>query len=205
METRPLWWSRLLAKLLSRKRAAWKRFTATNGHSRYLQYLKERKTYDRAQSNSNKRYELTLAQKRKTRRKAYYGYVQSKAATREAIGSIHDTGGNPTLTCLKKASALQQHYEASYTVDLGNALPDHSITTECPKDKLLSEPQEVEKNIEALDKNKSAGPDDIRPAISKPLKSIVARPVANLFTKSLETAILPRDWKAAIDNPIYKG
>ncbi|VDP94008.1 unnamed protein product [Echinostoma caproni] len=113
--------------------------------TRYLQYLKERKTYDGAQSDSKKRYELTLAQKSKTCPKAYYGYEQSKAATREDIGCIRDAGGNPTLTSLEKASALQQHYKESYTVNLGNTLPAHSFTTECPMDKLLIEPQEVEK------------------------------------------------------------
>ncbi|VDP94456.1 unnamed protein product [Echinostoma caproni] len=105
----------------------------------------ERKTYDKAQSDSKKRYEITLAQKSKTCPKAYYGYVQAKAATREAIGCIRDAGGNPTLTSLEKASALQHHFEESYTVDLGNTLPARSITTECPMDKLLVEPQEVEK------------------------------------------------------------
>ncbi|VDP91755.1 unnamed protein product [Echinostoma caproni] len=138
---RPWWWSRWLAKLLSRKRAAWKRFLATNGHSRYLQYLKERNTYDRAQSDSKKRYELTLEQKSKTCPKAYYGYVQSKAATGEAIGCIRDAGGNPTITSLEKASALQQHYEESFTGDLDNALPAHSITTEY---KAWSQPQTEE-------------------------------------------------------------
>ncbi|VDP90054.1 unnamed protein product [Echinostoma caproni] len=77
--------------------------------------------------------------------KAYYGYVQSKAATREATGGIQDTGGNPALTSLEKASSIQQHYEESYTVDLGNTLPARSITTECPMDKLVIDPQEVEK------------------------------------------------------------
>ncbi|VDP88844.1 unnamed protein product [Echinostoma caproni] len=148
---KPRWWSRRLAKLLGRKRAAWRRFTTTNGHSRYLQYLQERKTYDRAHSDSKKRYELTLAKKSKMYPKAYYGYVQSKVATSEVIGCIREAGGNPTPTSLEKASALHHHFKESYTMGMVNTLPAHSITTECPLDKLLIEPQEVEKNIEALD------------------------------------------------------
>ncbi|VDP94382.1 unnamed protein product [Echinostoma caproni] len=100
-----------------------------NWDHRYLQYLQERKTYDRVLAESKKRYELTLTKKSMACTKAYYGYVQSKAATKEAIRCIRDAGGNPTLTSLEKDSALQHHFEASYTVDPGNILPAHSITT----------------------------------------------------------------------------
>ncbi|VDP85844.1 unnamed protein product [Echinostoma caproni] len=137
--------------------------------------------------------------------KANYGYVQSKAATRETIGCIRDAGGNPTLISLEKASALQHHFEALCTVDPGNTVQAQSTTTERPMDKILIGPQKVEKTIEALDRNKPAGPDDMHRAILKPLKGILARPLASLVIKSVETATFPSDFKAAIVTHIYKG
>ncbi|VDP93575.1 unnamed protein product [Echinostoma caproni] len=139
--------------------------------------------------NVKKRYELTLTKKSKT----------------EAIGCIHDAGGNVTLTILGKASALPRHFESSYTVDSGITQQAHSKTTECPMDKIRIGPQEVEKTIESLYGNKSAGSGDIHSTILESVKSILARLLASLSAKSLETATLPSDWKAAIATPIYKG
>ena len=65
--------------------------------------------------------------------------------------------------------------------------------------------EEVRSQLEALNKAKAAGPDEIHPAVLRPIAGVLAAPLTALFNKSLQTASLPGDWKVATVSPIHKG
>jgi hypothetical protein len=48
------------------------------------------------------------------------------------------------------------------------------------------------------------GPDKIYPRMLKELKYEIADPLCKIFTKSMATGIVPKNWKEAIVTPIYK-
>ena len=57
---------------------------------------------------------------------------------------------------------------------------------------------------ENLKPDKAVGPDDIKPALLKELRSEIAPVVKTVFEKSLETGTLPKDWVSARVSPIFK-
>ncbi|VDP91675.1 unnamed protein product [Echinostoma caproni] len=71
----PSWWSSRVKKALVRKRAARQRLCATGGYLRHLQYLRERKSFDRILLDAKRAFELSLAKKAKRYPKAYYGHI----------------------------------------------------------------------------------------------------------------------------------
>ncbi|VDP92436.1 unnamed protein product [Echinostoma caproni] len=64
---------------------------------------------------------------------------------------------------------------------------------------------EVKAQLQALKSTKAAGPDDIHPAIQKPLAEVLAAPLAKLFNRSLQEGRLPGDWKVANVVVKHKG
>ncbi|BHF62307.1 hypothetical protein SprV_0200528900 [Sparganum proliferum] len=63
----------------------------------------------------------------------------------------------------------------------------------------------VRRELEALNKSKSPGPDEIPPKLLKELASELSVPLLMLFQTSFDTGTLPIDWKLAHITPLYKG
>ena len=62
----------------------------------------------------------------------------------------------------------------------------------------------IEKLLIKLNPGKAPGPDNIRPLILKELATEIAPILHSIFVKSLESGIVPDDWKKAHVTPIYK-
>ena len=64
--------------------------------------------------------------------------------------------------------------------------------------------QGVEKLLHNLDPNKASGPDNIPNKILKLCAKELAPAITHIFNQSLNTGILPVDWKNANISPIFK-
>uniref|UniRef100_A0A8C3F2F9 Reverse transcriptase domain-containing protein n=1 Tax=Chrysemys picta bellii TaxID=8478 RepID=A0A8C3F2F9_CHRPI len=63
---------------------------------------------------------------------------------------------------------------------------------------------EVEAKLEHLNGTKSGGPDDLHPRILKELAREIAGPLAIIFNESLNSGVVPLDWRIANVVPIFK-
>ena len=183
----------------------WARFVRSGGHRRLLEYQREQSKANRIQRSCRLQYERKLARNAKVNPKAYFNYVQSKSAIREAVGSVKNADGTCAHTSIEKAEALRSHFEQVHRVDSGKMAPP-VINWDIPTmDDVTITVEEVCLQLEALNKTKAAGPDEIHPAILRPIAGVLAEPMTALFNKSLQTASLPGDWKVATVSPIHKG
>ena len=62
----------------------------------------------------------------------------------------------------------------------------------------------VTKKLKALKPSSSPGPDNIHPRILKECALELGGPLANIFQKSMENGVLPRQWKATNIMPLFK-
>ena len=62
----------------------------------------------------------------------------------------------------------------------------------------------VENKLKNLDASKAQGPDGIPPRVLKELCKELALPISVIYNKSLETGILPEEWKTAEVTAIFK-
>ena len=62
----------------------------------------------------------------------------------------------------------------------------------------------VDKLLTGLNPNKVQGPDEISPRLLKELHTEIAPILTIIFQRSLDTGIVPKDWKHAIITPAFK-
>ena len=65
--------------------------------------------------------------------------------------------------------------------------------------------KDIMKRLHKLKTNKSAGPDSIHPRLLKELSNELTKPLALLFKKSLQEALIPQQWKKSHVSPIHKN
>ena len=75
---------------------------------------------------------------------------------------------------------------------------------ECALEDIQITPAEVRKELTALDINKAAGPDGFPAILLKKCADQLAVPLSHLFQKTLNTGMLPEEWKCAKITPIFK-
>ena len=75
----------------------------------------------------------------------------------------------------------------------GTALTDIRVTPEAVQDKLIK-----------LNQNKAQGLDQVPPRVQKELDGQFAMPLCILFNKSLESGLIPDDWKVADITTIFR-
>ena len=203
---RPPWWRSRVHRAILAKNRAWQRYRDSRGHSRYLQYRAARKKAKRIQLECKGAYEERLANKASENPKVFYNYVQSKATLRAAVGNVRNELNITSETAQEKADTLLRFFQQVHRGDEGQRplqLPTPVIRT--PMEPVRITEEVVGQHLKDMKLHKAAGPDDIFPEMVKPLRHILAGPLATLFDMSLQSATLPGDWKVAKVIPIHKG
>ena len=60
---------------------------------------------------------------------------------------------------------------------------------------------DVREKLNRLKEDKDCGPDGIHPKLLKECAEIIAKPLYLIFSKSLESRVVPTDWKLANISP----
>ena len=66
------------------------------------------------------------------------------------------------------------------------------------------DPHSVEKLLRNLRPDKAVGDDELSPRLLAAISKELSSPVASVFRKSLDTGIVPRDWRTANVTPLFK-
>ena len=64
--------------------------------------------------------------------------------------------------------------------------------------------EKVKKKIDELKPNSAPGPDGITPRFLKLTANAMSKALATIFNRSLQSGIVPEDWKSANVTPIFK-
>ncbi|KAF4531147.1 hypothetical protein B566_EDAN019182, partial [Ephemera danica] len=164
------WWTSKAEKAQKFKSRAWARYRNSKGHQRFLQYQAARLKAQQALAQSRRKYEMRLAKNANKNPKAYYNYVQSRAALRRAVGNVRDESGKHATNSKEKAQSLFHYFEKVYQEDRGSDSKPVQFTFEFPEmEEIEITTEEVHSALSKLNTNKAAGPDGIHPAILKPL------------------------------------
>ena len=106
----------------------------------------------------------------------------------------------------QKLNLLNEHFLLQSTLDVSNTrLPPAPTTNRPPAiDTITTSEQEVLQILNSLDPNKSTGPDGLPVKFLKLVALLIAKPLSQLFNKSLASGIFPAEFKKAIVKPIFK-
>ena len=108
------------------------------------------------------------------------------------------------------AEVLSKYFQEVYTKEGGNCdanehgMKKQRTTTKLLESDIVITPDIVEKELQRLKVDKSAGPDGLHPMLLQQCSLSMSVPLSKIFTASIESGRVPDDWKLANITPIFK-
>ena len=139
--------------------------------------------------------------------KVLWSHVRNKLNTKSGIAPLLENMNDKKSIKFddnEKANILQKQFSSIFTQEPEEEIPSLNKRTDiCVLNINVTEVM-VRNEIRGLNINKSCGPDEIHPRLLQELVDIISEPIIFLMNKSMETGVIPLDWKKANVSPIYK-
>jgi hypothetical protein len=121
---------------------------------------------------------------------------------------LRDEVGNVVTDSKTTANIFNDYFASVFTIEDTDFIPEaENIFTgsvsECLSDIDIQE-NIVYKKLSELNIHKCPGSDELHPKLLFELKNQLTRPLTNLFRISLDTGIVPQEWKEARVLPLFK-
>ena len=219
---RPQWMTKKVEEEIKTKRRLWKKYRSTKESINLKIYLQKEKEVKNLVRRAKRDLERKLVKDCKVNSRPLMSYMKSMRGNRVSVGPfkmpVKDTEGEVVLDKGKPvnkvisdkkgmAEALNKTYAAVFTKD-DPLKPIPDIKPKHEEGDPLVEVKFTEKNVhERLKKirpSSAPGPDKIWPRLLVLLADLIAKPLAQLFTASMEEGVVPKDWKDSNIAPILK-
>jgi len=170
-------------------------------NARHPAYIKAARAAATETRMAKRGFERKLAANIDIDRKSFYTYIRSRSKARVAVGPLVDEQG--TIRSLP-----QEQVNLTATLQLCSTLKAwgtfRRLTDAEKLSDIVIDSELVRKKFDRLRPDKASGPDDVSPRILIELKDEICYPVTEIMKSSLESSIVPDDWKLANVTPIYK-
>ena len=193
-------WSIDTLKLYARKRTLWRRYSRNKSYANKVNY------YTVAKQAKSSCFQDILKQEEHVLEtanlKKLYGFINSKLSSRSNIPPLRSNGRlleEPEA----KANILQDQFCSVFTHDDGK-LPCFPVRTNQKLTSVEISEDIVRKTIKKLPNKSSYGPDGIPPILLKKTVQYITKPLFQIFSASLESGYLPKEWRNAKIVPIFK-
>ena len=103
-----------------------------------------------------------------------------------------------------KANVLNKQYSSVFTPIKEEVIPSSPQPGISKMPHIFVEQEGVKKLLSSLNPNKAAGPDRISSRVLKELADELYRPLTTLFQNSLNSGLVPNQWKSGLVTPIFK-
>ena len=126
--------------------------------------------------------------------------------TRPAIGNIEGIDGKLYTSDVDKSNALNKFFSSVFTNEDPNTAPTFTVnkSDDVSLSRVTINPSIVFEKLVSLKTGKAPGPDGWQAEIFKQCADQLCVPLSILFNKSLDSGVLPGDWKIGHIVPIYK-
>ena len=204
LKTNPQWFDRDVKKSIEKKKDAWNKWKQTGRERDREEYRKRMNEAKKKIKNKKNALERKVVLNRKTNPKSFYAYINSAKKTRGKIGPLKNGNGELITEPKEQAQILNEFYSSVFTTG-GTSVEQRGECWEGRQlDDIIITESKVISVIEGLKVDSACGPDGIPPRVIKELKDELAKPLAILFRKSLDTGKIPDDWRLAEVTPIFK-
>ena len=203
------WATRRVKKLREAKKQAWLNYVKSGKDSK-LHVNYKNKLRESVQENRRAKivFEKNLADNIKRDCKSFYSYVRSKQRSSVRVGPLKDSAGNIISESGAIADNLNSYFASVFTVEDVSSIPnptsnfdfEHSnIFREICIDEIV-----VREKLNKMNTSKSQGPDELNPKLIHELRNELYKPLTFLFNMSLQTSVIPQDWRDASVAPLHK-
>jgi len=134
--------------------------------------------------------------------KRFWSFIKRLHKENSGVSSLRTESG-VKITSKSKADTLNQQFQSVFTKEDDN-IP-YVLPSNCPStDNLTFSVDGIQKLLQELKHGKAPGPDNIPTWFLQTCSAEVAPVLQVIFTQSLKTHMLPKDWLSANITPIYK-
>jgi len=202
------WITKEVEKARMEKKKAWNNFKK-NGRTDelYETYKNKLKLSVNVNKKAKLDFEKKIASRIKSDCKSFYSYINSKRKTSVRIGPIKD---DDVLINESEdmARLLNSYFSSVFTVEseteIDEPMSNFDINTMTPLEGINITKDIVLDKLSNINIHKSEGPDMIHGRLLYELRNELAKPLSELFNKSLHAGYVPTDWKRANVIPIFK-
>ena len=198
------WFRKKVKDAVRLKSILFKKHRRTGRYVDKLAYIKQRNITDELIKKAKRDYESDIMKSIKSHPKRFYSYVRDKQKVKVKVSNLDKGDGNFTKTDSESCQVLSDFFSSVFTKEDSGKLPEFSQRTDSEVNNILVTEQKVKKKLLNLKTDKSQGPDGINPRVLKECGSSLSKPLAVIYQKSLDTGILPSDFKRANITPIFK-
>ena len=153
--------------------------------------------------NSQKQYELRIAEQLSSDPKLFHSYIKHRRVGREAVGPIRLDSGQLTDNPSMMAETFVQSFSSVFSrVSPSSCYPHQTYPLDI--DDIVITADMVEEVFKALDAGSAMGSDGLHPRLLRSLAPDLCFPFSIIFNTSLSTGILPPEWSSSIVIPVFK-
>jgi hypothetical protein len=208
----PRWMTREALRARNLKHKMWQRYQTSKLYNDKVEYKrvlnKATATFREAKFN----FEKKLSAEVKTNPRSFYAYVRSKSKTKDKVGPLKDDLGNVVVDDERACNVLNKYFSSVFTRENKNCTASdfpvlkylftgnrEDVLHDVDIDEVL-----VVNKLNQLRGNKAPGVDGIVPMILLKCADVISKPLCKIFNASLNTGIVPSDWRRANVTAIFK-
>ena len=197
------WFNRSLKRKSKKKRLLYSKYKAHPSIRNWSNYNNYCKSFKKDIEKSKSFFEKNKFSSRFSNPKSFFSYIAQNSNSKEKIPTLR---GNTVefVSDAEKAAALSEKFSSVYTVDNGN-YPDFPqyIPIDSFTHLAITESDVIDAISRLVNKN-STGADGLCSIFIKKLKSHLTRPLTDIYQCSINTGMVPDDWKKSIVVPVFK-
>ena len=202
--TKNIYMNQTALRLRKKKRALWHEYAQTRDVIAHARYIRSRNDLRRLTRDLRTQFESRLVRDIKDNPKAFWRYTNTRLKVKSRIEDLSDGTGATASTDQEKAEVLNAYFSSVFTVeDCSNPFPDNPYTGPAISD-LSIDAAAVRNKVLSLKPCSSPGPDGLHPRLLKETAFSLAGPLASMFRKSLDSGVIPDEWKTGEVTPIFK-
>ena len=195
------WISNKLKRLARRKQKAWSRAKQSKKPQDVLHYKDMKNAVRNENRKSYESYVKTLIDDDKN--KNMWRFIKSRKCDSVGVSPLADQNRIYT-TDKEKADILNKQFCSVFTPSDGETTSQPNTTDHPIMPDIVINVNGVEKLLTNLNVKKAAGPDGIPPRLLKMVAKEISPALTKLFQLSIAIGTVPRTWKHAYVQPIFK-
>ena len=203
----PPWTNKAQVKRAIRSKwMAFKRFKRTRDQTDQETYISLRNKVKSLIRAEKIKYEKRIIEDTKNP-KRLQSYCRGKTKNKKGIGNVMKKSGGETVTDMETAEELNEFFQSVFTVDSEQGSNHRQNPIEEPETSFSDidfTEEDVLKVLSSLNPAKASGPDEMDAAILKNCAEELKTPLHQVFRKSLDTSIVPSQWRQSDIAPIHK-
>jgi hypothetical protein len=203
------WMNRKALRARKNKMKMWTKYKESKTYNNWIEYKRVSNKAVKEYRKAKRKFEKKLVNNIRNNPKSFYSYVRSKSRTKDAVGPVVDRNGQMVDDDLQMCEQFNSYFSSVFTREnLNVKLPEaDKLFNAGPQEELLDvffNQDEVLNRINKLHCNKAPGVDGLVSNVFIEAATNISLPLFMIFRSTLNSGVVPVDWKRANVCVIYK-